>query len=105
MRFFCVLLSIFIVGLTIKPCEDAFEINEEGKFSFYGDHDHSHDEEDSCSELCICLCCGVTITYELQKQYVLEIKPEIISKDDFTIQPQYIYHFLSDIWQPPRFMS
>ncbi|WP_298540223.1 DUF6660 family protein [uncultured Aquimarina sp.] len=105
MKLFTIILSVFILSSTLIPCSDA--LNSEDQEDVFCDHkhDHSEDTDDSCASICICTCCGVTITYELLKQFNVAIRTVIISKDDCIYQSDYTFYFFPNIWQPPRSIS
>ncbi len=87
------------------PCSDVFNSEHQEEVLFTDTHDHSQDEDDSCSSICICACCGVTITYELLKQFKVATRTGIISKKDLLYQSEYTFYFLSNIWHPPQSIS
>ncbi|WP_298316459.1 DUF6660 family protein [uncultured Aquimarina sp.] len=105
MKFFTIILSVFILGLELVPCSDAFNSEHKEEVSCNDEQDHSHDTDDSCTSICICACCGVTITYELLKQFNVEVRTDIISKDDCIYQSDYTFYFFPNIWQPPQLIS
>ncbi|AXT55093.1 hypothetical protein D1815_04725 [Aquimarina sp. AD1] len=105
MRFLTIILSFFLLAMTIAPCSDSFNAEHQDELSIIDkNHNHSDDTDDSCASLCVCTCCGLSITYELIKPFDIEVKSTIISKDDFTDQPEYNFFYLPNIWQPPQFI-
>ncbi|WP_299252586.1 DUF6660 family protein [uncultured Aquimarina sp.] len=105
MKFITIILSVFILGLVPAPCSDEFNSEHQEEISFSEKHDNSEDTDDSCHSICICACCGLTIAYELLKQYNVDIRTVIISKDDCIYQSDYTFYFFPNIWQPPQVIS
>lgn len=70
MKMACLILSIYLLGLTALPCADieayaANNINSIEHLDQYqsNSHDHNHsDNEDDCSPLCVCSCCHLHIS-------------------------------------------
>lgn len=102
MRFFCYILSIYIVFLTSLPCIDQPLQNHVEKTELGGNSNHQHHDGDDCSPFCTCNCCGTPV---IQQDFFVHF-------DAFTLLqeydlPEYISVFTSDylksIWQPPQF--
>lgn len=106
MKFFNIIVSIYLVALSCLPCADM-EVNSLAHSSseVAAKHqNHSHEKEnDLCSPFCVCNCCG---------QQILNFSQEIASQfrkiaTEITTQiPDYksilTSNFYGSIWQPPQ---
>jgi len=101
MRFFCCILSIYIISLTAIPCIDQPAEDHSQKMEIGGNEHHEHHDGDDCSPFCTCNCC---VTFVIQQDFSVHF-------DCFTLlqeynSPEYTSAFTSDylnsIWQPPQ---
>jgi len=102
MKYFAVLLSIYIVFLTVLPCIDKPENTLMQKTVISGQHTSNPQlDADHCSPFCSCNCCS---SPKIQQEAGI----------DFSIQAIFLHvvpeKFLpivstphSQIWQPPQF--
>jgi hypothetical protein len=101
MRFFCYILSIYIISLTAIPCIDG-SFDDHGQKTELGEKEHhQHHEGDDCSPLCTCNCCATPV---IQQDFFIHF-------DNFTLLqeynlPEYVSavtsDYLKNIWQPPQ---
>lgn len=101
------LFSIYVVSLSLLPCND---IDICGSFAKTGLHkNHSQDKntdphDDLCAPFCSCTCCGV---HGFQFQNHIFKKEKTINctdsgeQNDFYIFNNYKTIYLG-IWQPPK---
>ncbi len=91
--------------LSLKPCSDSQNIEDQDKDEISVNHNHQNDSDDSCPSTCICSCCGMSITYLSIEfydfNYSMKISTEIVS----LYQSNYRFDFNSSIWQPPKVIS
>lgn len=105
MKSVTLILSLLILVLTIKPCSDGNNAEDQHKDEIGVNHNHQEDSDDSCPVTCICNCCGMTITYEPIQTIDLKLNFKISTIDFSTYQSNYRFGFLSNIWQPPQLIS
>ena len=105
MKFITIILSLLILGLSIKPCSDGNNTEDQHQEEISAEHNHQNDSDDTCPITCICNCCGMSITYEPIKTFNLKLNIEISTELISTYQPIYRFNFLSNIWQPPQVIS
>ena len=105
MKFVTIILSLIILLLSVIPCSDGQNIEDQHQDEISVNHNHQEDSDDSCPVTCICNCCGMSITYEPIKSFSLieyhKISTELIT----TYQPIYRFDFLSNIWHPHKLNS
>ncbi|MEX0314953.1 MAG: DUF6660 family protein [Allomuricauda sp.] len=105
MKNIAVILSLFFVFLSVKPCSDGTNSEDLHRSEINSNHNHQEDSDDSCPVTCACDCCGMSIPYEPLKVYGLTNCKSISTESISTYQPIYRFNFLSNIWQPPQVIS
>jgi len=105
MKYFTFILSLLILGLSIKPCSDGNNAEDQHTDEITANHNHQNDSDDSCPIACICNCCGMTITYQPIETVDLKLNIPIPTTDFSTYQSNYRFDFHSNIWQPPQLIS
>lgn len=87
MKVLALILSIYILGLNLVPCEDGNTFDNEVKTELTKNkaHDHDHQESDSCSPFCQCHCCHIHITHFKIAEYNIA--------NNTPISTQIFYHF------------
>jgi hypothetical protein len=110
-KWLTLLLSIYLLGLSLWPCADEplLPTGQSGiamvlsATTTESDAGHHH-EHDACSPFCTCACCAATITTVPRFHYSLIPSVEIIPMDVASFH--YVSAPLSDtltaIWQPPQ---
>ena len=105
MRFFALILSIYVFTLSVVSCADSMESHSElSKLEVSVDiekHNHSENCNDFCSPFCTCACCGTVVT--LTDETVLK-------KTSVGPEPKYSFHYSFDysfnhkigVWRPPN---
>ncbi|HUM45753.1 MAG TPA: hypothetical protein PLD84_02420 [Chitinophagales bacterium] len=104
MKLFCYLFSIYILALSVVPCNDPHECENNGQLVFLSapDHsDHSHETE-SCSPFCICSCCGTQSISQFVQDCFGNNFPVTASKAHSIYSSVFIVDFFAAIWQPPK---
>ena len=103
MKWLYIILSIYVVSLSVLPCADeAGDVNAIN--ASVADHGDTHDDNcsDDCSPFCSCSCCGVSINYFLSKAEINT--PNYFSQ--FIVKMLYLQHiqsgFSGSVWQPPK---
>jgi hypothetical protein len=103
MKFFTLLFSFYMLGLSFMPCGDVNECKASTEVITAGEngHDkHSHDTE-NCSPLCACACCATTVCFQ-------QIVTYQVATITFPVKKYSLYDFsyssqsTANIWQPPR---
>lgn len=102
MKFAAIILSLIIFSLSVKPCSDGQNLEDQNLEEISANHDHQQDSDDSCPVTCICNCCGMSITYEPLGTFNLVIDSKISTEQFSSYQSIYRFDFLSNIWQPPQ---
>ncbi|TBN14378.1 DUF6660 family protein [Hyunsoonleella pacifica] len=103
MKFATIILSLFLLFLSVKPCSDGQNLEDQNPKEISVNHNHQEDSDDSCPVTCICNCCGMSITYEpLGSFNLVAIDPKISTEIISPYQSIYRFDFHSNIWQPPQ---
>jgi hypothetical protein len=105
MKVITIILSLIILVLSIKPCSDGNNAEDQHPDEISLNHNHQNDNDDSCPITCICNCCGMTITYQHIQTFDLKLNIKISTADFSTYQSNYRFDFHSNIWQPPQLIS
>lgn len=107
MKLLTYLMSIYIIILSVIPCNDRIAVSNvydmaQTEVTTHTKHNTSH--SDFCSPLCSCSCCQITIasmkfTRLVKTPKIIEanISKKIQFKEN-TIKNQ----LYADIWQPPK---
>lgn len=105
MKGITIILSLILLGLSITPCSDGYNAEDQSQGDLSANHSHKNDSDDSCPVTCVCNCCGMTITY--QPIEIFRLKPRIIiATTTISIyKSNYRFDFHSTIWQPPQLIS
>jgi hypothetical protein len=102
MKWFTILLSIFMMVLSCIPCADAAEIDTLASTSIQANPDAENHapEADLCSPLCICNCCaGFALQTSVQKTspaILMATTTAPVHRAVAVSNPSFI------IWQPPK---
>jgi len=99
------ILSILILLLSLKPCSDGNNAEDQIADEISVNHDHGQDNDDTCPVTCICICCGMSITYELLDPFTLQLNTEISTLVFSEYASDYRFDFLANIWQPPQLIG
>ena len=105
MKFITIILSLLILVLSIKPCSDGNNAEDQHLDEISAEHNHQNDSDDSCPITCICNCCGIAITYQPIETFELGINNQISTEILSVYQSIYRFNFHSNIWQPPQLIS
>lgn len=105
MKFIAIILSIYLTGLTLIPCNDvALDADQTAESTHISsDHDTDNHTQDLCSPFCTCQCCHIEIIPSHPIDFVF-------SKIEETIKmPSYFENISRDhthsLLQPPQFNS
>jgi len=98
MKIIACILSVYILVLTVKPCDDVPGMRLVPGINI--DFDSHHHDYDSCSPFCVCQCC--------QAHVFVTIPQDLSCFEDFI--PNHTYYnlsipsrALSDFLIPPEF--
>ena len=105
MKFTTIILSLLILALSITPCSDGNNIEDNHQDEIRANHSHQNDSDDSCSIICACKCCGIAITYQSLQTFELGINNPISTEIISVYQSIYRFDYHSNIWQPPQLIS
>lgn len=100
-----IILSLLILILSLKPCSDGQNIEDQHQDEISVNHNHQEDSDDSCPFTCICNCCGMSITHEPLTTIELLNFHKVFTQLISTYQSNYRFDFHSSIWQPPQVIS
>jgi hypothetical protein len=102
MKFFAVILSLYVLVLTAMPCIDIPNERNLQKTELSKDlqDNHQHNDADGCSPFCTCNCCATSFIFEgYQPQYNCFASPE----KQYSYSPcEEFTSPLANIWQPPK---
>ncbi|MFT3679894.1 MAG: hypothetical protein QM791_06455 [Ferruginibacter sp.] len=103
MKFFTLILSLYLLSTAFLPCSDGAERAEDkgqhtSNNSKTGKHGH---EEDNCSPLCVCCCCASAFV-QLTASHCKTVKRPLPSKKYARYTIVYPAEFYASIWQPPQ---
>lgn len=88
--------------LSAKPCVDGQWQQSHHQEDVRVHHSHQENQNDPCPIRCICNCCGLSMTFTAPVIFNLISTIDISRAFVDSYQPTYRFHFLSNIWQPPR---
>ncbi len=108
MKYLFIILSLYIVGLTVLPCADDIR-NMYDSVAFHDDCSDNTDGSgsattDDCSPFCSCACCGVSLNYIFGKTHTL------VQYNQYSIEKNILYKrhikpgFSAAVFQPPKFV-
>jgi len=100
LKVLAIILSIYIVALTLVPCVDNYSESCRDKQEFVKNDNNSHPLDiDLCSPLCCCSCCGTSISIILNIFIPNKIIPIILN---FPNTVPKIAEIAYSFWQPPK---
>ncbi len=105
MKLITFILTLLILTLSIQPCSDGNNVEDQHKDEKSENHNHQNDSDDSCPVNCICDCCGMAITHQLIQTFDLVINNQISTEMASVYQSMYRFKFHFNIWQPPQLVS
>ncbi|WP_299103548.1 DUF6660 family protein [uncultured Winogradskyella sp.] len=105
MKFVTIILSLLILALSITPCSDGNNYEDQHQDEISANNNHQEDSDDSCPVTCVCDCCGIAITYQLLQTFELSINNSISTEIIPVYQSIYRFDYHSNIWQPPQLIS
>ncbi len=103
MKWFAILLSIFMIVISCIPCADAapeVDTSVQTSIQTNPDSDNHAPAADLCSPLCICNCCaGFALQTAFHKTSLPVFKVITIAP---VHQPDAVLYPSFSIWQPPK---
>jgi hypothetical protein len=111
MRFFCFILSAYILLLSLVPCREMAEIAESfgqeiSQQTQIQNPAQTDENGDHCSPFCICSCCHFSTVFQFNTFSVTgKTTASAISRPDYSYQNPYSQTYQNPIWQPPKFNS
>lgn len=108
MRLFVFIFSTYLLALSIMPCTDMQNGQDDrSSHQLEQTRDNHSDSSDLCSPFCLCSCCG-TVSENLLQFEAFDFSK---AKTNATLQltsyynPYFIAGFYGNIWQPPKVNS
>ncbi|WP_338081525.1 DUF6660 family protein [Aestuariivivens sediminis] len=105
MKGIAIILSLIVLVLTIIPCSDGNNTEDQYRDEISTNHNHQNDSDDTCALTCICNCCGTVITYQPLATFNLGLKNQILREMVSVHISIYRFNFQYNIWQPPQLIS
>ena len=107
MRFLSLILSAYMLVLSLAPCTDGVQhdhiqsaCDSEILVDSNSHSDHNHDHQDTCPPFCVCACCGSIVIIPSQIVYK-ELANHICSSSIYGYLSSYSFEFQSSVWHPP----
>ncbi|MDX2190448.1 MAG: DUF6660 family protein [Bacteroidota bacterium] len=101
MRLISIILSIIVGALSVLPCSDNENCNQE-KLGLATDHSNHQHEEDFCTPFCVCSCCG-SIGFTISVPFFdIQITRYEISKTTIPYYSDLSSSYFYSFWQPPK---
>jgi hypothetical protein len=105
MKFFWLFFSILLLTLSVLPCGDTIECNDNTRTEIAQQDNHEKHNHNSelCSPFCSCACCGIAVSQFIPVKFEFKklVFVEIVKHQTF-----YKFNFSSinicHIWQPPK---
>jgi hypothetical protein len=87
--------------LSVLPCSDDANCNQDNVEQIADHSDHEH-EEDTCTPFCVCTCCGsVGFTVSIPF-FDIQIEKYEITQSVISYDPHFISSYHYSFWQPPK---
>ena len=106
MKWSLILLSVYLLGLSLVPCSDASNRCEApvAESTPYEEHSHSNDADDHCSPFCYCACCSISLNLYHFHPVTLQEPLFISYTQEKAIWSYSDSHssYSGSIWQPPK---
>jgi hypothetical protein len=104
MKFLATIMAVYLIGLSLLPCNDKQDIVPNGKesvkISVLTDHHEEHHTTDTCTPFCNCSCCSIPAFFHAA---ALSVHPEGNTKPGKSyLKESFVSHNDKSIWQPPR---
>lgn len=104
MRFFVFIFSIYILALSLVPCNDVYNgHNREKTVAAYSQSHGKADKNDTCTPFCTCSCCNISASPETDPIKICFEKTLSLSIVKFPLGNITIFsNYNGSIWQPPK---
>lgn len=107
MKLIWFLFAVYLVSLSLLPCNDVDDCTDFAKTELHKNHSHdkkSETQNDQCAPFCSCACCGVH-GFQFQNHIFKEEKTPCLAdnkmQNDCYVFTNYQTIHLG-IWQPPK---
>ncbi|MBP1640127.1 MAG: hypothetical protein H6Q17_1710 [Bacteroidetes bacterium] len=101
MKWFAILFSVYLLGLSLYPCQDAVSGGSKHQSEVVQGTPLHTDCMDQCSPFCNCQCCSTPVL-----GFVPSIQPHYWTLALGELLPKYISQYysslFSSVWQPPE---
>lgn len=103
MRFLQLFLALYLLFLTLNPCQDRDECAAtESTAIAQQDHRNHSEEPEACSPLCLCACCSqISIGSEGTTGFSTTLFVAETQQNTHYLN-HYSLDLIDDCWQPPR---
>ena len=108
MKVFCFIFSIYILFLSLQPCEELkanveLRVNKTTRQTQMRAAEKASQESDDCSPFCICSCCHFSTAYQFRTFTVTgKLTTTEILSPKYSYQNPYSKAYKNSIWQPPK---
>ncbi|MES2851202.1 MAG: DUF6660 family protein [Bacteroidota bacterium] len=103
MKFFTLLFSLYMLGLSCFPCGDGDEcvVKDDTNISAPINHNNHSQDAEHCTPFCTCSCCAVSVS--LQAIASFRISKRIFPAKNYPVyEISYSEQVSFAIWQPPK---
>ena len=103
-KWLTIILSIYLIGLSVMPCTDVEIYNSHQIGQLSSDKNHAHkDNSDLCSPFCACNCCGFHfVAFQPNPVFDFKVGTFSISILPLNYESVFFSSFSCNIWQPPK---
>ncbi|MET7001453.1 DUF6660 family protein [Chitinophaga defluvii] len=101
MKFFALIMGVWLLILSCLPCGDSRECNDQRATTISANHQqHNHDIE-HCAPFCTCSCCSISMSCHKIPIYIIAKK--VFATKNYSDYPTPFCKEVSHaIWQPPK---
>lgn len=103
MKFFALIMSVWLLILSCLPCGDSREYNDRGATAISAKTDHQQRKQgiEHCTPFCSCSCCSISLSYPNILTYTIANKLFTTKKYSAYSTP-FCKEVSLAIWQPPK---
>ncbi|HEY8561279.1 MAG TPA: DUF6660 family protein [Pyrinomonadaceae bacterium] len=111
MKIFCLVFSLYILFLSVQPCEEMtanIELRADKVSATERTENAEKEDEksDDCSPFCVCACCHFATADQFETFAIGgQSGAPIISKSIFSYRSPDSQTYKKPVWQPPKFNS
>ncbi len=105
MSFFAHIFTIYILALSLLPCNDVYVEyqNDIAKTELTQPHNQRTEHNDACSPFCTCSCCSTYVILKFEPSLINIFKPDAGTTLKYPIRNfSFVSAYSGNIWQPPK---